>query len=94
MVNVVIGKNQKRKRVTLLRKCQQCNNKFYSSDSRNVLCEDCSICFNCNGTGKLLCPICSGTGMSTIVFGDQAIKLLCVSCEKGWVACPYCKGGG
>lgn len=56
-------------------------------------------CTNCNGTGKLTCPICKGKGYREYMgysYGQYGnIKELCICCGGvGYTYCTVCGGNG
>ena len=60
--------------------------------------DDCAVdedtctdaCAECAGTGRVVCPFCSGRG--TVFFGNEIRA--CILCEDGLVGCKACAGTG
>lgn len=65
----------------------------------NAPAENEPVCSNCQGTGKVLCELCSGTGFWRALAGSspkQRYKgVVCPECEGvGTLTCPVCLGTG
>ena len=53
-------------------------------------------CFNCQGTGQVICRFCDGAGAVTIDLGmGNFEKTDCISCSNvGYINCATCAGKG
>lgn len=59
------------------------------------------ICWNCNGSGKVLHSFCNGRGYTTTMKPNhyiaddwQVVDVPCFGCTNGYIQCPVCHGKG
>ena len=75
--------------------CKFCGGKGEVVKTVSCPKEASSICFNCDGKGRLKCDQCEGRGETTGTTSRGRVKTKCWRCKgNGYEVCDICKGVG